>query len=162
NRMVIFGGQASGSPFFMNDTWALSLTGTPSWVQLSPSGPLPPARFGHVAVYDPVRDRMLIQEGRNGMSIFNDLWALSFSGTPAWSQVAPTRPARQRFEGSGIYDAIRDRMLVVAGREFSIFLSKTYDEVWSLSLKVQPMWNQLNPGGTALGSRFFFNTVYEP
>ena len=42
NRMVIFGG--NGGAGYLNDTWELSLSGTPTWRELAPSGSIPIAR----------------------------------------------------------------------------------------------------------------------
>ena len=85
DRMVVFGG-SDGS--YRNDVWALSLAGSPAWSALAPAGSLPPARRGHTAFYDPVRDRMVVFGGSGGNSNRNDVWALS------WDQTTPTLLAR--------------------------------------------------------------------
>ena len=53
-----------------------------------PSGTPPSARDGHTAIYDPVRDRMVVFGGDDG-ALRNDVWALTLSGSPAWSALAP-------------------------------------------------------------------------
>ena len=58
-------GQLDG-PTLRNDVWALSLAGTPAWTQLTPTGTPPSARYGHSAIYDPVRDRMVVFGGYDG------------------------------------------------------------------------------------------------
>src|SRR5689334_17205884 len=70
NRMVVFGG-LSGSTA-QNDVWELTLSGTPAWHQIVPAGVSPGARSGHAAVYDPVRDRMIVYGG-SGASLFGDV-----------------------------------------------------------------------------------------
>ena len=50
---------------------ALSLAGTPAWSALAPSGTPPSWRYMHSAIYDPVRDRMVVFGG----SSLNDVWA---------------------------------------------------------------------------------------
>jgi hypothetical protein len=73
------------TPTPLNDAWALSFAGSPSWSQLAPSGAPPAARYDHGATYDGARDRMLVFGGANsntGTSPFmNDTWSLSL-GTP--------------------------------------------------------------------------------
>ena len=45
--------------------------------------PAPPARYRHTAIYDPVRDRIVVFGGNSGSSQYNDVWALSLAGSPA-------------------------------------------------------------------------------
>src|SRR5262245_19788204 len=83
DRMMVFGGQGDAGQL-LNDVWALSLSGSPVWTQILPSGHAPTARYYPTAIYDPVRDRMLVFGGwDNGPT--NDVWALSLSGSPSWS-----------------------------------------------------------------------------
>ena len=64
DRMVVFGGYSgTGYTYFLNDVWVLSLAGMPAWTQLTPTGTPPSARYGHSAIYDPVRDRMVVFGG---------------------------------------------------------------------------------------------------
>ena len=108
DRMVVFGGFTGSSN--LNDVWALSLAGTPAWTQLTPTGTPPIARYAHSAIYDPVRDRMVVFGGV-AASYLNDVWALSLAGTPAWTQLAPTGTLPiTRYSHSAIYDPVRDRM----------------------------------------------------
>src|SRR2546425_1512563 len=76
NRMVVFGGYASGYDL-VSDVWALSLTGTTAWTKLNPSG-TPSPRHLHSAIYDPVRNRVVVFGGyqRGEPPFLNDVWAL--------------------------------------------------------------------------------------
>jgi len=143
DRVILFGGYPN-----TNEVWQLTLPGTPTWSQITPSGTSPAARYGHVAVCDPVRDRMLIQGGAQAgtpTTILSDLWALSLSGSPAWTQIsAPGDPAPQSYLASAIYDALRDRMLVISGLGLS---GSNTDAVWGLSLEIQPYWTKIPTGG---------------
>ena len=94
--MVVFGGVDSTARY-LNDVWALSLAGTPAWTQLTPAGTPPSARSDHSAIYDPVRDRMVVFGGiLDGVRYRNDVWALSLAGTPAWTQLTPAGTAAER------------------------------------------------------------------
>ena len=48
-----------------------------------------PRALAHTAIYDPVRDRMVVFGGYDGNGNRNDVWALSLSGSPAWSELTP-------------------------------------------------------------------------
>ena len=109
DRLIVFGGH----PIELNDTWELSLAGTPAWKQLSPSGPLPSPRYGHVGIFDPVGDRLVIFGGTNGG---NEAWALELSGAPTWKRLALSGPQpAPRFYASAVYDSRRQRMVVLGG-----------------------------------------------
>jgi hypothetical protein len=116
DRMLVFGGvhMATGERF--QDVWALDLAIDPEWQLLAPSGTAPPARYGHAAVYDPVRDRLLIHDGVNGFDPYYDLWALSLSGTPAWSSVTQSigGPQPRRYHAM-CYDPIHDGLVIYGG-----------------------------------------------
>src|SRR5262249_7089447 len=75
DRMVVFGGWDGFNK--LNDVWALSLAGSPSWTQLIPMGISPRIRYWHTAIYDPVRNRMMVFGGF-GSYILNDVWDLQW------------------------------------------------------------------------------------
>jgi hypothetical protein len=156
DRMVVFGGD-DGS--FRNDVWALGLAGTPAWAQLTPGGTPPSGRYGHTAIYDPVRDRMVVFAGSDG-SHRNDVWALSLAATPAWAQLAPggTLPGTRR-EHTAFYDPLRDRMVVFGGYDATAGFR---NDVWELALAETPAWAQLAPGGTPPSVRRAPQAIYDP
>src|SRR4029077_20991432 len=86
DRMLVLGGDDGR---YRNDVWALWLSGGPAWSALSAAGSLPAARVKHAAIYDPVRQRMVMFGGHDGSGYRNDVWALSLSGTPAWNEITP-------------------------------------------------------------------------
>ena len=140
-RMIVFGGN-NGSD--LNDTWALSLSGSPAWTNLSPSGTPPPARNGHIAVYDAANQRMIVFGGGAGNpNPMNDVWALSLTGTPTWTQLAPTGTAPgPRWKSRGIYDAANHRLLIYGG--LNTIDQSIYSDLWALSLDGTPAWMQLS------------------
>jgi hypothetical protein len=158
DRMVVFGGfYYDGSGHFLNDVWALSLAGTPAWTELTPSGTPPSGRHFHSAIYDPVRDRMVVFGGYSPSSL-NDVWALSLAGTPVWTQLTPSgTPPSARSAHSAIYDPARDRMVVFGGDSGSYL-----NDVWALSLAGTPAWTQLTPSGTPPSARYEHSAIYDP
>jgi len=157
DHMVVFAGIYKSSPYYLDDVWTLSLAGTPTWIQLTPAGTPPSARGYHTAIYDPVRDRMVLFGGSNG-SYLDDVWALSLGDTPAWTQLTPTGTLPSgRCNHSAIYDPVRDRMVVFGGGG-----SARFNEVWTLSLAGTPAWTQLTPGGTPPSARAAHTAIYDP
>ena len=154
DRMLVFGG-SDGT--FRNDVWALSLSGTPTWILLTPSGTPPAPRVDHTAIYDPVRDRMIVFGGASSSTLLNDVWALSLSGTPAWTSITPSgTPPSARYTHTAIYDPVRDRMVIFGGSN-GLFLN----DVWALSLAGTPAWTSVTTTGTA-PYRASHTCVYDP
>ncbi len=156
NRMVLFGGQDGA---YYNDTWALLLEGTPHWLRLLPGGTLPPARMGHTAIYDPVRDHMIVFGGYNGSDL-SDVWQLSLAEGGAWTQQFPTgtNPGPRGY-ASAVYDPASDTMLLLCGRHGSTY----YNDVWRLSLAATPMmWTSVGPSGVPPAPRDAQSAIYDP
>src|SRR6185436_15311058 len=111
DRMLVLGGTGVD-----NMLWALGLSDPPAWTQLAIAGPNPPRLAWHTAVYDPAGDRMIVFGGDGGHGYLNDVWALTLSGTPAWTQLVPTgTPPGVRADHTAILDTPRNRMIVFGG-----------------------------------------------
>ncbi len=79
NRVLMFGGvDASGN--YLNDVW--SLVGSEFWSTLNPTDGPPPARSGHVAVFDSTNQRMTIFGGADASGVLNDVWVLHAPAVP--------------------------------------------------------------------------------
>ena len=156
-EMVVFAG--SSTPDNLNDWWTLSLTASPAWTRLGPTLPRPPARGNHAAIYDPARTRMVVFGGHSFAGDLNDVWATGLNGATSWAQLTPTgTPPLARYGHTGIYDPVRDRLLVFGGWVGA----GPANDVWALSLAGTPAWTQLAPTGTAPGVRYFLNAIYDP
>ncbi len=151
DQIVVFGGLTDSA---LNDTWTLNLSGTPTWTNVNPSNP-PPARFGHVSVYDPVGDRMVVF---GGLSL-SDTWVLPLgSASPTWSQLAVSGGSPPPLYGAtAVYDPIHATMIVCDGFNGG----GSNDAAWELSLNV-PQWTPLGgnpPSGTHPHARRFHTAV---
>jgi hypothetical protein len=148
-RMLIFGGvDTQGSA--TNEVAVLDLVDTPRWSVLVTSGPAPPARAFHTAVFDPLRDRMLVFGGDGPDGYLVGVWALSLGDAPTWSELIASGPAPSpRSRHAAAFDAEHDRMLVQGGLSghgdvFTVFggtylLSLTDDAEWSVVAGPAPL-----------------------
>jgi len=130
DRVIVFGGD--GGPF-LNDVWALNLSGTPNWEQLSPLGLAPSPRREATAIYDAVMDRMIVYGGFDDSRQWRgDLWALDFVGAPVWTRLISSTPSPAGRAGHiSVYDPVRHRMVMFGGQLGSTQYS---NEVWGLDL----------------------------
>ena len=161
-RMLVIGGsdQAGG---YLIDVWALDLAAaTPEWTQLAPAGTPPAARECRGALYDPVRDRVLLFGGFGYPLHYNDTWALNLSGaTPTWQQLFPTGSAPiPRRAMSLTYDPVGDRLLVFGGYDNVQFMH----DLWSLRLSGagSPAWSRITTLTATPPGRFGHTATYDP
>ena len=98
DRFIVFGGMwDTGTDG--NATWELTLSGTPAWTRLVPSGGTPVSRAAHAAVFDAARRRMLVFGGFSpGVGAYpidnDDTWSLAFAPP---TSVPPPLPATTAF-----------------------------------------------------------------
>jgi hypothetical protein len=114
----------------------------------------PPTRWGHCAIYDPLRHRMILFGGNSSRHTGNT-WALSLGPAATWEKIPTTGPfPGERLGGAAIYDPFRDRMVIFGG--------SLHNDVWALSLAGTPTWTQLHPTGTPPSGRIETTAVYDP
>jgi len=172
NRMIVFAGGLGRSSPCANDVWALTNAngngGKPEWIQLSPTGILPPARMQHGAVYDPNTNSMIVFAGQNCfVASFSDVWVLSnangVSGTPTWTQLSPSGGGPGICEAwhSIAYDPNTNTLMVFACNE-----SGPSNSFWILSNANgqggTPVWSELTPSGTLPPARSNNTMTYDP
>ena len=140
-RYIVFGGRPCQNIRF-NDVWALSLDGVLSWEQLNPTGDAPIPRKGQSAIYDPVRDRMVIYGGNKNTFPFtaDDVWALNLSGPPTWTEIVVAGPKPPpRSNHTAVYDLAQDRLVLFGGRDPS---NCALGDTWSLLFGAIDTWAQ--------------------
>jgi hypothetical protein len=173
NRLIISGGFTDRRTA-VNDVWVLTNAngqgGTPAWTQLAPSGPPPPPRGGHTAVYDAANNTMTIFGGFDEVLEFNDVWVLSHAnglgGTPTWAKLLPAgTPPKYTIDGTAVYDSNNAIITVFGGANFDQTAST--NEVWTLThangLGGSPQWTTIvAPGATGSPSpRWGHNATYD-
>lgn len=117
----------------LSDTWFLSLGDSMAWSMLPLPADSQRRRYAHVAVYDPLRDRMIISSG--GRFTFEapgttNTYALPLV-TLVWAELQPASwipSARQSH--AGVYDASRDQLVVFGGRDQFFLLDDAVRLVW--------------------------------
>jgi len=170
-KMIVFGGQNSATKSNLNDLWQVSTSAVKfvSETQISASGSLPKARYGHAAIYDSSTNRMTIFGGATGFPspCLNDVWLLSNAngqlGTPTWSTTSPSGATpTARYRHTAVYDQTTNSMIVFGGSNCS---KGYFNDVWVLSDANggtgTPNWTQLHPAGTAPTAREASSAVYD-
>lgn len=156
-RMIVFGGIVGDT--VTNEVWALDLSATPSWSQITSSGPAPGRRWQHGAIWDAARNRMIVFGGiaEGAFNPSKDTWALEFSGAPRWVALATTgtRP-HERSKYACVLDPVRDRMLIYGGDGGGYYLG----DVWAFSLATNT-WSAVNPSGGPPAARTSAPAVYD-
>lgn len=160
DRIVVFGGEGYGP--VRNDVWVLSLEDM-RWTELRPNGEAPIPRAEHVAVFDPIHDRMIVHGGR-GMTRaerYGDAWELRLGSDPEWRRLeAHGDHPEPRYGHAAMFDPVRHTMVMIGGESAYLGIDR---EVWSLSLMGQPRWRVLDhPAASKPFGRFLHQVVYDP
>jgi hypothetical protein len=149
DRMLIFGGDDNGR--MVNDTWALHLSRARPWEKLAFAGPAPSPRSYAMVVHDAPRERLVVFGGWPGGDFLDDVWALSLSGEPAWTEITTAGGPTLEAGGVSVFDSVHDRAVIILG-----------EEVWSFSLAPAPEWTRLEPEGTGPGERASPVAIHDP
>jgi uncharacterized repeat protein (TIGR02543 family) len=102
---------------------------------------------------------MIAFGGFNSSGILTDVWQLSLSGDPAWSQLQPVgKPPVASLPGA-VFDPTHNRMVVFGGSDGYVSNANTT----VLSLKSDPpLWVELHAPGPAPSPRSAPSAAYDP
>src|SRR5436190_9524744 len=158
DRLVMYGGTAEHEP--SADVWVKPLSGDAPWTPLAVEGPRPSARSAHLAVYDPVGERMIVY---GGVAHTDDaaVWARSLSGTPRWTQiVSGASGPGTSMQGCAVYHPIHRQVLVFGTYAFE--QDQLRNDLWALSLSAPAHWTLLEPAGTGPSPQTMSAAIYDP
>eukprot|EP00434_Breviolum_minutum_P042171 symbB.v1.2.037522.t1/scaffold5566.1/size25801/2 len=128
------------------------------WIQLSPSGTPPTARYDHTSVWSDVADGMYVFGGYNGSNDgrLNDLHFFDRQAN-RWSQLSPSgTPPTARNHHTSVWSDVADGMYVFGGYNGS------YSELNDLHFfdRQANRWIQLSPSGTPPTARYDHTSVW--
>ena len=158
NRWLGFGGDAAD---VSNELWSWDLVRNVGWARLDYADQGPVADFSPNAVYDPVRDRLIVLGGAGYPQNQIDLSVIDLSRETRGRRL--TLPGEQPpalMGAAAVYDPVRDRVLVFGGTTFD---SQVLGDVWALSLRDSMRWTRLSgPGPGAPSPRAYASSIYDP
>lgn len=165
NRMIVFGGRANDKTTHYNDVWAMELpkNAQPEWVKLIPDGAAgsPQKRRSCAMAYDSIGDRVILWNGWDGSTSYNEVWALSMGDNPSWTQICSTTscgsPPSARRTSRFVFDPVNNQIVVFAG-----FDGARTSDTWTLSLGATPAWTQLTVTGGPPAARAGHGMAYDP
>jgi uncharacterized protein (TIGR03437 family) len=153
-RAILFGGQAGG---FFSDVWSYEPEAN-TWRRLAPDNAGPSKRYGHSAVYDATRERMIISHGFTDAGRFDDTWAFDLR-TGQWRDISPpgVRPLRRCLHHA-VIDETGGRMLLYGGCS-SGFGPCPQGDLWSFDLTAH-RWTE-RPASPAPPAREWFGIGFD-
>ncbi len=153
HRMLVYGGL--GASGYLGDTWSLDLD-TGAWTQLTTTGLVPVARARHNAVYDPLRDRMVVFGGNEGSVMSDTLHALNLASL-AWSRLTPKLGAPSPRQAAGMtYNSRADRLVLFGGQD----TAGVQSDAWVFGFS-DSIWSKLNPTGLYPSARYDVSATYD-
>ena len=172
SRLIAYGGTNWGNRGPVNQsvistsetTWVRPSDLSAPWQRLVTGSIVPPRRAFHVAIYDPVSDRMILYGGERQRGL-GDVWQLDLTATPVqWTELHPEGPAPlARRNHTGIYDPVGRRLLIFGGTAGD-WSRGNYDyanDFWELTLGAAPAWHRLYPIGGTLARREGTRSAYD-
>ncbi len=171
NRLLVIGGiDVDRWHAATRSVWALDLADG-QWTRVRPVGPQPAARVGACAVYDSLRDRVLMfgGEARRGPFVFDardsllaDLWVLDLSGAPTWTRLPDATPAPgARARAAFALDPSRDQAWLFGGVVGYPPADADTAALWRLRLS-DLAWQRFAPAGAWPLARGGVAGVYVP
>jgi hypothetical protein len=138
-RLLLFGGQSTG---FFSDIWAYDIASN-QWSRLADTGAGPSRRYGHSAILDTARNRLVISHGFTDRGRFDDTWAFDLASN-RWSDISPSdgRPIRRCLHHA-VYDTAGDQMFLYGGCA-SGFGPCPLGDLWSFDFR-KGMWKEVRP-----------------
>lgn len=137
-QLLLFGGQAGS---FFSDVWAFDVA-TRTWRKAGANDAGPKSRYGHGAIYDAARDRLVITHGFTTAGRFDDTWAFDLASSN-WRELTPsgTKPLRRCLFHSASDG--KDQMFIYGGCA-SGFGPCPLGDLWAFDLTTN-QWTERTP-----------------
>ena len=152
-RVILFAGKGRD---YYNDTWAYD-GATNAWSNLSPAGPLPPARFGHAMAYSSATGRVVVFGGAleaTGQPA-GDTWTLD-AAADVWSQAQPAGGPPPRLYPAMVDDPATGTEILFGGWTGS----NAFNDTWTFDPRTG-VWADRKPAA-APPARWGAAMVYDP
>jgi hypothetical protein len=151
--VILFAGKGRD---YYNDTWAYAAA-TNAWSNLSPAGPLPPARFGHAMAYSSATGRVVAFGGAleaTGQPA-GDTWTFD-PAADAWSQAQPAVAPPPRLYPAMVDDPATGTEILFGGWTGS----NAFNDTWTFDPRTGT-WADRKPAA-APPARWGASMVYDP
>ena len=135
-KTILFGGLSDGR-VHNDDTWVFD-SNTMNWTQMHPNNS-PSGRYGHIMVFDPVTNKIILFGGHRYAQYLADTWTYDYV-TNNWTEVTPTNSPPKRAYTSMVYDNTNNIVLMHGGYNVG-------DETWSYNTTSNKWINMNITGG---------------
>ena len=138
DALLLFGGRSGGQGF--NDLWSFDLA-SERWTEITAPGG-PSSRWGHVAVFDSARGRLVVFSGQHSGGFLNDTWVFDTLDNK-WREVASAGDGpSQRYGSCAGYDSKGDLFYISHG-----FTGEgRFDDTWAFDLDSE-RWEEVSSSG---------------
>ncbi len=129
DRLLLFGGFETVSPFVLGDSWIFrtSLFASLDWGLVTPAVS-PPARFRHAMAFYPISNQVVLYGGGGSGVVFSDTWN-AFCGS--WAQASPAHNPGQRNSMSMAYSNAKFNVVMFGGRKVVNGAFQDSNETWT-------------------------------
>jgi len=145
DRIWVYGGEATSA--LSGTFWALDAD-PEEWVLVTQQN-YPGNRSQAGLVQDPARDRILLFGGMTTLlrAATNEVsWIAPYSDSPQWAKLNTSgTPPAARWGAIVAFDRLRDRMVVIGGRN----RDSVFTDAWQLSFSPVPTWSRIVTVGDA-------------
>ncbi len=145
NKVVLFGGYTSTSPYVNDETWVYDLA-SDTWTQMNPTTK-PSARFLHAMAYDSANNKVVLFGGDDSSGRDDETWVYDVA-SDTWTQMNPATKPSARDEHAMAYDSANNKVVLFGGDD----LSGRDDETWVYDV-ASDTWTQMNPATRPLARK---------
>lgn len=135
--------------------------------QVTTVGTSPTPRSGSTAIYDALKNRIVLFGGREVYEYYgyaqdgdplNDIWELKLDNeNPEWNNITPPNSPSPRYGHTFVLDTTKNRVLLFGGADLNSLASA---DVWTFNLQ-NDSWSQLTANNTPPSQRMNHGSAYD-